>query len=189
MPALALALRSKNQFLYSDFGVAGSKGLVVGKDGQLFQSSYIREFCGRDIAPEPDKIKSWADSIREIQGRAEAIGKGFIYVITPSKAAQYPEYLPAKPACRALVNGQTNKLAAFRAVLDARAVRYVDTTSIVGSAKARFPIDLFPRGGTHWNMLGASVVLKEVIHSLYVAERNLTMGLFNFTYAVLGKCT
>jgi alginate O-acetyltransferase complex protein AlgJ len=185
LPPLVLAVRAKNQFLYSLLGVAGSNGIIIGENGQLFELPYVDEYCGRGAPPDVKRIEFWADSIREIQDRVEKAGKAFVYLITPSKAAQYSEYLPAKMNCQARANGATDKLSPFRAALDARAIRYVDAASLIHAAKPHYSIDLFPRGGTHWNMLGAAIGAQQVIRVLDDAKRvSSPLGPFEFTYDV-----
>jgi hypothetical protein len=182
LPPFPLAVRVRNQFLYSVFGAAGSSGIVVGKGEQLYQREYISEFCARGAPPDLKRIDSWADKIRDIQGRVEASGKVFVYVITPSKAVQYPEYLPTGLNCPARSNGALDKLRPFRAALDARSIRYVDAAGLIRTSKANYPVDLFPRGGTHWNMLGAALAAQKLVNALDEARRDLSLGAFEFDY-------
>ena len=187
LPPFALAVRTRNQFLHSLFGVAGSSALIVGVGEQLFESTYVNEFCARGAAPDLTRIEQWANAIREIQDRVDAAGKVFIYLITPSKAAQYSEYLPAKLNCPARANGAFEKLGAFRSALDARNIRYVDAAGLIHSSKPEYPVDLFPRGGAHWNMLGAAIATREIIHALDDAQRVSTLGPFEFTYRIASE--
>lgn len=183
LPPFALAVRARNQFLYSVLGAAGSGGLLVGKGDELFELFYVNEFCGRGAPPDMKRIEAWANTIREIQDRFDAAGKLFIYVITPSKAAQYPEYLPAKWNCPARANPALDKIGPFRSALDARKIRYVDAAGLIHSSKSNYPIDLFPRGGTHWNMLGAAIATQKIIHALDEAGRD-QLGPLGFNYEV-----
>jgi len=48
---------------------------------------------------EQAKLNAWADGVSEIASAAKAKGKGFVYVISPSKAAHAPQYLPAGRTC------------------------------------------------------------------------------------------
>jgi hypothetical protein len=187
LPPFAFAVRARNQFLYSLFGVAGSGGLLIGKDEELFEGSYVSEFCTRGAPPDQKRIEAWANDIRDIQDRVEAAGKVFIYLVTPSKAAQYSEYLPATFNCPARAKGTTEKLAPFRAALDARHIRYVDAASLIQKAKPNYPIDLFPRGGTHWNMLGAALATQTIVQKLDEARRDLSLGAVEFNYSVASE--
>jgi len=187
LPPFAFAVRARNQFLYSVFGAAGSSGLIIGKGEQLFELAYVDEFCGRVAPPDMKRIELWANAIRDIQDRIDAAGKVFIYLITPSKAAQYPEYLPARLNCPARANGAADKLSAFRSALDARNIRYFDAAGLIHSSKAECPVDLFPRGGTHWNMLGAAFATQKIIQKIDDARRDLSLGSFEFNYKVASE--
>jgi alginate O-acetyltransferase complex protein AlgJ len=184
LPPFPLAVRSKNQFLYSAFGAAGSSGLVVGRGDQLFQWDYIRDFCERGGPLDQKRIDQWADSIRDIQDRIEASGRAFAYVITPSKAAQYPQYLPEGLRCPPRADANSDKLRPFRAALDKRGIRYIDAARILRASKANYPIDLFPRGGTHWNMLGAALATQNIVKALDEGKRDLDLGAFAFNYRI-----
>jgi alginate O-acetyltransferase complex protein AlgJ len=138
----------------------------------------VDEFCGRKGAFDFARINVWADSIREIALAIEARGKKFVYLVSPSKAAQYPQYLPQGLKCPALTNGAGEKLAPFRAALEAHHIRYVDGAGLIGAERGHYPIELFPRGGTHWNLLGAALSVREISR---VTDGSL-LGKFEFDW-------
>ena len=150
LPVFNISVRAKNQFLYSLFHESGASGTIVGKNEQLFQQSSIDYFCSSGTSRGEAEVNEWAGKIRAIQDILDAKGKSFIYLITPTKAATYPQFLPAHLHCPAQNAAQSNKLNRLRAVLSAHGVRYVDGPAIVAEAKSKYPIDLFARGGTHW---------------------------------------
>ncbi len=165
-PVFPLAVRIRNQFLYSVLGVSGASDIVVGRERRLFEKYYIDEFCGRGATPDPSAVGAWASRLRAIQDAVEAKGKAFVYLISPSKAPVYSRYLPEKMDCPSLARGSTKKLAPYLAALDARGVAYVDGASLTQAAAPDYPIDLFPPGGTHWNVLGAAVATRELTRRL-----------------------
>jgi alginate O-acetyltransferase complex protein AlgJ len=166
MPVFPIAVRAKSQFLYSLFSASGAPGVIVGKDKQLFEKHYVREFCERGGAPDPEAVDAWADRVRGVQKAVEAKGKGFVYLISPSKAAHLSRFLPADLYCASVANGMMEKLASFRATLDARGVVYVDGASLMTAAAPDYPIGLFPRGGTHWNSLGSAIAARALTRAL-----------------------
>jgi alginate O-acetyltransferase complex protein AlgJ len=165
-PVFPISVRARNQFLYSAFNLSGAPSIVVGKAGQLYEKLYIREFCARGAASDAARIDAWASKLAAIQKGIEARGKRFVFVITPSKAARLVQYLPADVACLALARGSTEKLAPYLAALDAQGVAYVDAASLMTRAARDYPIDLFPRGGTHWNLLGAGLAARDMSRRL-----------------------
>jgi len=168
-PVFPISVRAKNQTMYSLFGVSGASNIAIGRDGQLFGWEYIDEFCARGGAsPDSADLDRWADGVATIAAAANARGKGFVYLISPSKAAHFPQYLPLGLNCPALarMSAAQAKLAPFRAALEQRGAPYLDSARLLHAEQANYPIDLFPRGGTHWNLLGAALALRDATRIL-----------------------
>ena len=158
-----MSVRLKNQFLYSFFGVSGAPNVAIGRDGDLISSEYIKEFCARGAPPPQDKLAAWAGDIGEIGATTAALGKSFVYLISPSKAAYEPSWFPAGTRCPALANPQAaEKLAPYKAALAAHGVPVLDAQALLRQERAHYPIELFPKGGIHWNLLGAALALREI---------------------------
>jgi alginate O-acetyltransferase complex protein AlgJ len=183
LPVFNISVRAKNQFLYSLFRDSGANGVVIGKNGRMYQQGYIDGFCMRAPPPEQTHLNEWADKIRAIQDVLEARGKRFVYLITPSKPATYPEYLPSSQTCPALTAGETNRLPAFRAALDSRGVRYVDGPALVADAKPKYSIGLFARGGTHWNLLAGALAARQITRVL----PHSPLGEFEFDWTEIAQ--
>ncbi len=177
LPVFPISVRAKNQLVYSLFGNSGASGVVVGRGGQLFEQNYIEEFCKRGSAPDVERIAQWAASLREIQDDVEAAGKSFIFVISPSKAARYADDLPASASCASRVATIPDKLAPYVAALRENGVRFVDGAGLISARRPDYEIALFPRGGTHWNLLGAALALHEATRVSPSA-----IGRFDFTW-------
>ncbi|PPD43275.1 MAG: alginate O-acetyltransferase [Methylocystis sp.] len=182
MPVFPIAVRAKNQFLYSVFSASGAPDIVVGKERQLFENFYVQEFCARGGVSDPKAIDEWAGRVRDIQTAVEAKGKRFVYLISPSKAARYSRYLPAYAPCPSVRTGTTEKLAPYRAALDSRGVTYVDGASLISAAMPEYSINLFPRGGTHWNYLGSAITVRELSHALNKDGKASPMPLYDFDW-------
>lgn len=180
-PVFPISVRIRNQFLYSLFGVSGAPDLLVGRERTLFEKSYVSEFCARGAAPDLAAVEAWATRLRAIQDAVSAKGKGFVYLISPSKAARNSDLLPPQVACptRAL---RSDKLAPWRAALDAHGVAYVDGATLMTQKAADYPIRLFPRGGTHWNYLGAALAARELTHRLNASGRSSALPEYDFDW-------
>ncbi|MGJ0510084.1 MAG: alginate O-acetyltransferase AlgX-related protein [Methylocystis sp.] len=160
-PVFPISVRIKNQFLYSVFGASGAPDIFIGRERTLFEKFYIEEFCARGAPPDPVAVDAWAMRLRAIQTAVEAQSKRFVYLISPSKAARDSGLLPPHVSCpaRAL---HSDKLAPYRAALDAHGIAYVDGASLMTEKARDYPIGLFPRGGTHWNYLGAALAARDL---------------------------
>ena len=176
-PIFPISVRAKNQLIYSLFGESAAPGVVIGRHDQLFEQFYIDEYCRRDGRADDARISAWARDILQTQQRVAQAGKSFVYVISPSKAARYPEDLPLSAPCAARASDMPEKLPPYLAALRNSQVRFVDGANLVATRRANYPVALFPRGGTHWNSLAAGLTLQEIMR---VAPSPL--GVFNFSW-------
>jgi hypothetical protein len=178
-PVFPISVRAKNQLVFSLFGGSAAPGVAIGRNGQLYEQLYIDEFCARDGGSDPSRLSAWSSTLRDIQELAQAHGKSFVYLISPSKAARYPEDLPTSASCAARAEAMPEKLAPYRAALDGAHVRYVDGPALIAAEKSRQPIALFPRGGSHWNSVGGALAMGDVTRALPASP----VGLLDFTSA------
>ncbi|MGD9542809.1 MAG: alginate O-acetyltransferase [Methylocystis sp.] len=178
-PVFPISVRAKNQLVYSLFGGSAAPGVVIGRNGQLYEQFYIDEFCARDGAVDSSRLSAWSSTLRDIQNLAQARGKSFVYLISPSKAARYPEDLPKSASCVARAASTPEKLTPHRAALDTAGVRYVDGPALIATEKRRQPIPLFPRGGTHWNSVGGALAMRDATRALPASP----IGVLDFTSA------
>ncbi|MFO1103759.1 MAG: alginate O-acetyltransferase [Methylocystis sp.] len=178
-PVFPISVRAKNQLVFSLFSVSAAPGVMIGRSGQLFEDIYINEFCARDGGSDPSHLSAWSASLHEIQEMAQAHGKSFVYLISPSKAARYAEDLPKSAPCAARATVMPEKLAPYRAALDEAQLRYVDGPALIAAEKSRQPIALFPRGGSHWNSVGGALAMRDVTRALPASP----IGVLDFTSA------
>ena len=182
-PVFPISVRAKNQMLYSLLGVSGAANFEIGPGGQLFGSAYLEEFCARGASADSAHVDAWAQKIAAISLRANELGKGFVYLFSPSKAAHAPEYIPRNRRCPALgADRAQQKLAPYRDALAARGVPFLDAAGLLREASAIYPIDLFPRGGIHWNLLGAGLALREASRLLAAEPSGSPIGAYEFDW-------
>lgn len=182
-PVFPISVRAKNQLMYSLFRASGAANIAIGRQEQLFATGYIEEFCSRGGAPDGARLNTWADSVSKIAATAKAQGRGFVYVISPSKAAHAPQYLPIGRSCPVLIrNLSQDKLSPFRAALEQRGAPYVDSARLLRQEKTNYPIDLFPRGGIHWNLLGAALTMREMTRIIETENGSSPIGNYEFDW-------
>lgn len=175
------SVRWKNQIFYSLLGMSGAKEIGMGRGHELFQWAYVRSYCEVDLAKMAVDGPRWAARLRALQDALTARGKRFLYVITPSKLQEMPGILPKTFPCP---HGEEHdeKLRMWRAELQAAGVRYADGVLSLKHAEGRYPVDFFPRGGTHWNLLGASLAAQDITRLL--DGRGARLSPFTFRVAV-----
>lgn len=176
------SVRAKNQLLYSLFRASGAPNILIGRDDQLYERNYVDAYCAIGAVDEA-RIDAWAKHVKAIEDSIEARGASFVYLISPSKAARLSEYLPTSLVCPARERPDLDKLASYRAALDAWRVAYVDGARLMGEKKRDFDIDLFPRGGTHWNLLGAALTAREATRKMDVESKGAPTGRFEFDWS------
>ena len=142
-----------NELYFRIFKVSPMKSamLFVGEENTLYESIYLNEYC---LARRPaSDLEPLARNIRELQEVCAGRGMGFTVLITPNKAAIYPETIPAGWARR--YDPRPRAYEVFLSLLKERGVRVVDGHAIMAAAKDKAPAPLFPKGGIHWGDYGA----------------------------------
>jgi hypothetical protein len=156
------AVRTDNQIGLSIFGEASSKAAdtpVLGRRMMVYEDGYLTAYNGSD--PYGDRrLHKLARKLGRLQKLLAERGVAFVLVISPNKAAIYPEYLPVgfvhpdglRPA---------TAYQRMLPMLQREGVHVVDGHSIFEEEKARSHHALFPPGGVHWNRYGAYLVLRQ----------------------------
>ena len=182
MPLYADAVRLRNQVQFSLFGDSFDAAyLVVGHGPSLFETPYADEYCSRDLATWHARSDDWARKILEMQTLEEHRGKTFLYLLTPSKVAQYPDIVPSGYNCPSSAADRAGLVPAWLATLRAEGVHVADTTAVMTAAHGVYPFRMFPMGGAHWNAVGSALSMQALMADLH---RLLPNGGFTpFTFA------
>ena len=185
LPVLADAVLLKNQVYYSLLHQSGVEAVVIGKHRQLYEPVYVAEYCDRNIAAIHDRAEGWAARLARMQGWYAAQGKVFVYLMTPSKAATYPQYLPTNIPCYAKPADQVGFGPAWRQILDEHGVRYIDGAAITRDARGHYPFEMFPLGGTHWNDVAAALTTQAMVRQVNAAPTPWKLAPFTFTWTMV----
>jgi hypothetical protein len=159
-------VRFANQINYLFFSKSyeGRFQIVVGKDRQLYEFSYLKSYCGyRDPMPR-DEMQALFRRVRRVQDALEARGIAFFFLITPHKVSILPEYMPDDFCGPQESPGSGYEMALE--VIEAEGVHhldgYLETTHAMPMHEE---IGLFPRGGVHWNRLGAFYTTRALLET------------------------
>jgi hypothetical protein len=183
LPLRPRFVRATNQAYYSLFGKSymHQELLVRGKNDELYEEQYIVNYCGNagwfaftDANGKTTKrifdfttmtnLVAWSGYLHNISAYYKQQGKTFLYVIAPSKASHVPENSPLRYTCPIPVPTEQYDLPVQHkvAALEKLGLPYVNGVKILAEAKEQYPVPLFPKGATHWNLLGASLVTQAV---------------------------
>jgi hypothetical protein len=141
--------------------------VIVGRGRSLFQNEapslqYVSEYSVHRSAP--DSLKWLAGDLRRFQDNCARRGVACVLLITPSKAATYPEDLPGAWLRRQ--DPRPRDYDNFVRLLHAAKVRFVDGPRLVRAAKGHTIVPVFPPGGVHWSDPGALPAANAVLESL-----------------------
>ncbi len=138
-------------------------GVLVGPHDSLVELGYAEEYCLQ--RPGKDDLAPLAADLRRMQDCCDARGVAFALVVTPSKAAIYPENLPVdwrrryKPGPRYYDE--------FTRLLREKGVRHVDGHRIAADLKPfATTAPVFPPGGIHWGDPAALATTNAVLKLL-----------------------
>ncbi len=122
-------------------------GQIVGPRLSLIEPAYTEEYCLR--RGDDQALRSLAGDLRTMQDFCAARGIPFALVITPSKAAIYPEELPAN--WLRLYQSAPRYYDLFLPLLQEKGIHYVDGHRLAVEMKPTAKTPLFPLGGIHWS--------------------------------------
>jgi len=164
-----LLIRIYNEILYRAFAKSymTSELIIPGKGGNLFSRDYLAEY-GRYLQPAPaEETEALAILMKYISERLKEFGSCFVFVITPSKAAVYPEDIPV----RYLANIKNEERSPRNydilvRLLKEYRVPYVDGRQITLEHKEALPVRAFPKTGIHWSRAVAFFTTAELLRTI-----------------------
>ena len=153
-------VRLTNQIDYSLFRVPHAEGVLVGKNDQLFEYDYIREYVGDDFIGE----KNIDRKIRKLKFLQEHLKKekniDLILVFEPGKASFYPEYIPDRFLDNVSPNTNFNS---FLNKAEEYKIKYIDFNTYYNSLKGTTKYPLYPQYGIHWSIYGMTYAADSLI--------------------------
>ena len=108
----------------------------------------------------------------------------FLYIITPSKVAQSPQYIPDGFTCPAGEKDRMDKVPVYVAMLARHGVHFVDTASDLAAARDEYGISMFPRGGIHWNSLATALGVQKAIAAVNAQRPDPLLASLSFTWRI-----
>ncbi len=156
-------IKLDNQINFSIFRECHSynDGIVVGHDNWLFEKGYIKSLNNAARA-NPIKLEHRIQALRQLQDILRDRGIYFLYLVSPSKATIYGEYIPKKDLKKPLLRDTPVYLQTKR-LLDQYQVNYLDGHEFFMQKKETAPYDVFVRGGTHWSHYGACLFSENLV--------------------------
>lgn len=148
-----LLIRPRNQLAYSLFEQTRAHGVIMGQDKTLFEKDPILGYLGLDTVPS-EEVRANVQRFRVVQDTLARRGKLLVFVIAPSKAAIYPELLPAP------YHGQQphrSNYDRYAASMREAGLNVLDFGALFRQWKDTSSYPLFARGGIHWSGYGLTL--------------------------------
>jgi hypothetical protein len=151
-------IRVGNQVSYSLFDEARARGVVVGREGYLFEVNYVKAYQGVDF-PGGDTLADQLKKLKLIQDSLQARNIDIFTILMPGKASFYPEYIPGY--LRAAPSQTTKK--AFARISEELGLRVLDLHAYFNSIKGSSKYPLFPKLGIHWTYYGELLAADTIV--------------------------
>jgi len=186
MPIRPLLIHINNEIRFHLFGELTAPNVVRGVNGQLIEKTYLDDYCSRTEGMGTRLAAVALPKLKDIQNFFSAHGAIFVYVITPSKAAHLPEYFVNRVPCPSTMLARTQLVPDYVGALRREGINIVDTAGLIHSLKGKYPFDLFPQGGVHWNDVGGALSVSAVVDEINRLAGRDIIPPFKFTYTMSG---
>lgn len=154
----SMLVRIHHELDYQLFGKTHSPGVVIGKEGMLFERDYIDEYLGKGFLgqalweAEADRVRALTDLLRD------SLGIRMMFVIPPGKARIYPEMWGQDTSIERACNYRS-MTEAFRR----QGIALLDLHPVFNKWKEELPYSLFSKGGGHWSEFGSSMAIDTIL--------------------------
>ena len=175
-------IRVNNEIRYQLFGELTAPNVVRGVKGQLIERSYLNDYCSRTEGLGAERAADILPKLKDIQNYYERRGGIFVYVVTPSKVADLPEYFVNSVPCPSTSEARTQLVPDYVGALRQGGIHVVDTASLIHSLKGSYPFDLFPQGGVHWNDVGGARAVSAIVEAINQQAGRELIPPSTFTY-------
>jgi len=189
MPIRPLLIRMNNEIRMELFGELTAPHVVRGANGHLIEKPYLEEYCSRTEGLGAKLAADILPKLKDIQGYYQSRGRVFVYVVSPSKAAHFPEYFVDRVPCPSTLRARAQLLPQFVGALKQAGIHVVDTASLIHARKATYEFDLFPQGGVHWNDVGRALAVSAIVDDINRQAGHEIIPPFTFTYTLSGAAS
>ena len=186
LPIRRILVRLNNELRFELFGELTLPGVLRGANGHLIEKGYLDEYCARTETMPEERARTILPKLRDIQDYYRARGAVFIYFITPSKVAHLPEYFVKLENCPSTEAARKNLIPKYASLLREGGISVVDSATFIHSLRGKYEVELFPRGGIHWNDLGGTHAADMIAHEINRQAGTVVAPPFSFTYKIAG---
>lgn len=152
-------VRFYNELFDRLFGEYQANGVIMGKDGYLFEENYLLAASGQDYIGL-DSILRLVSDLNLIKLDLAKQGKHLLVCIAPGKGSFYPDKMPSEYR----YNGSTGRnYPDFVRELKNQEIALFDVQDWFLKMKATAKYPLYPKTGIHWSSYGEYLVADSLI--------------------------
>lgn len=171
-----LFIRLNNQKKFSLFGEITANGVIMGKEGYLYEENYILTHLGRDFIGE-DSIKMKVSNLQKIRKKLNEMDKELLIIFAPGKGSFYPEYIPEDYI---LSEKSTSNYEIYSTEMNSSNLPFIDFHHYFDSLKGITEYPIFPKNGIHWSKFAEFVALDSIVNYIS-SEFNYSLNRFELT--------
>jgi alginate O-acetyltransferase complex protein AlgJ len=179
-----LLINLNNSIRFELFGDYPHAYVVRGAKGHLFGRIYLDEYCARTVGEGARLAADVLPKLQTIQNYYRASGGVFVYLISPSKAAHFPEYFAGRYRCPSSPEARARLIPEYVAALKAAGINVVDAASLIHARKGQYEVPLFPEGGEHWNDIGGALAVSALVEEINRQAGRELVPPFKYSYAL-----
>lgn len=150
-------VRINNQLYYTLFRQAKANGVIIGKEGYLYEEAYIKDYYGESFVGQK-RIDAVVSRLQSVDSAFKKMGKTLLVVFAPGKASFYPEHIPDRYH---RVNDSTN-YKGYRDAISNSGLHFIDFNAWFIANKSTSPYLLYPKTGIHWSDYGAVLAIDSI---------------------------
>lgn len=157
-------VRLYNQLNFSMYNQTNASGVVIGKEGYLYEESYIKAYLGLDFIGE-DSIRRQVGRLRIIADSLKRKNIDIVVLLAPGKGSFYPEYFPESYS--GIKRGPTN-FDAYKKHLAKAEINVFDAHTWFLKMKSDVHPEnkLYSKTGIHWSKYGEYLVADSLLRYL-----------------------
>ena len=157
-------IRLNNQLYYSLFDKSYMGDVLIGKNRQLYGRGYVDEYCGIRLPLPTEQQQELVRRMASVQQLLQQLGITFVVLVTPSKPDVVPQDLPDDYCSGRARHARNYPL--MLPLMQAAGIQVVDAQQLILQQQQASGWPLFPRGGLHWNSLGASSAVNALLERI-----------------------
>lgn len=155
-------VRLHNQIDWSLFQRTRANNVCVGKEGYLYDTTYISSYLGHDLK-ELDELSAISRRLAKVRDTLKNHNIDLCVVFAPGKASFFPEYIPEQfhPEIKTRSNYDE-----FLDLFARDSLDFVDMDLWFRKLKGKVPYPLYPQCGVHWSYYGMWLAADSLINKV-----------------------